>query len=499
MKVLVVGRGGREHAVVKKLARDGVAEIFAAPGNAGMVGAAKLVDISEEDIAAMANFAESSGIDLTIVGPESALVAGIADEFNKRGLKIFGPEKAGAELEGSKAFAKALMRDANIPTAAYQEFTSLPEALAYLEHQSLPIVIKADGLAAGKGVIIAQTLAEAKEAVTSMLEGNQFGEAGHRVVIEDFLEGEEFSLLSFVSGQNYIPMPIARDYKRAFDNDAGPNTGGMGAHSPNPLITEADREEALTKVVEPTLAALADKGVPFTGVLYAGLIKTANGVKVIEFNVRFGDPETEAVLPLLETPLVELVTRLTDSQSPLRDPAIPVVSRRASGAPHSRDPRDIVGDNIAGWEPTGPQDDGKDDATPTPSSCAEDAAAAAAGVAGSHKAKCVANGDVTDDLGVKWADAATVGVVLASIGYPGDYPKGAHIHGLEALESEPDIDVYHMGTKAEDGQIVTNGGRVLFVVGQGKTLAEARDKSYAALEKIDCPELFHRKDIAAKF
>jgi phosphoribosylamine--glycine ligase len=258
-----------------------------------------------------------------------------------------------------------------------------------------------------------------------MLAEGKFGQAGHRVIIEEFLDGEEFSLLSFVSGQNYVPMPIARDYKRAFDNDAGPNTGGMGAHSPNPLITETDRAEALHNIVEPTISALAAEEIPYDGVLYAGLIKTATGIKVIEFNARFGDPETEVVLPLLKTPLADLITSLQTYEAA---------------------------------------------ETPT---------------------------DLTDQLSVHWADGATVGVVLASSGYPGDYEKGAPISGLNNLTLQKDIDVYHMGTKSAQNQIVTDGGRVLFIVGQGDTLADARTKAYQALTEISCQALFHRTDIAA--
>ena len=428
MRVLVVGRGGREHAIVKKLYRDGVAEIFAAPGNAGMTEAT-LVPISDDDIDGLVEFAVNHAIDLAIIGPESALMAGLVDDLTSRGIPAFGPEKAGALLEGSKAFAKELMAKYGIPTANYAEFSELPAALDYLNTQRLPIVIKADGLAAGKGVIIAASLAEAEQAVTGMLSGGKFGDAGKKIVIEEFLDGEEFSLMSFVCGEKYLPMPIARDYKRAFDGDAGPNTGGMGAHSPNPLITDADRQEALSNIVEPTLAALAAEGIPFAGVLYAGLMKTTDGIKVIEFNVRFGDPETEVVLPLLETPLTELILSLSDKSSD-----------------------DDRGAN-----------------------------------------------DAQNNARASWSEDATVGVVLASRGYPGDYPKGAPIAGLAKLTGTPNIDVYHMGTASNDGQIVTNGGRVLFVVGRAASLSEARELAYDAVSEIDCKELFHRSDIAAQY
>ena len=304
MKVLVIGRGGREHAIVKKFKRDGVAEVFCAPGNPGMVEAT-LVNIEETSVVELADWAVANNIDLTVVGPEMALMAGVVDEFENRGLKAFGPKKAAAYIEGSKAFAKRLMAKYNIPTAAYGEFnnTQVEEALAFLDVQSMPIVIKADGLAAGKGVVISETLEDAKATVIDMLVDASFGEASASVVIEEFLDGEEFSLMSFVTGDKFYPMPIARDYKRAYDNDEGLNTGGMGAHSPHPLITDADYQIALEQVVKPTVEAMIAEGTPFTGILYAGLIKTAAGPKVIEFNARFGDPETEVILPLLETNL----------------------------------------------------------------------------------------------------------------------------------------------------------------------------------------------------
>jgi len=432
VKVLVVGKGGREHAVVKKLHADGVSQIYAAPGNAGMVGEATLVDIADDDVRGLAAFAEDNQIDLTIVGPESALVAGLVDAFQARGLKAYGPTQAAAQLEGSKAFAKQLMTKYGIPTAAYAEFTALPDALTYLDTAQMPIVIKADGLAAGKGVIIAQTLAEAQQAVTDMLAGNKFGDAGHQVVIEEFLAGEEFSLMSFAAtypdgSGGAIAMPIVRDYKRAFTGDTGPNTGGMGAHTPNPLITDDDRHFALQTVVAPILNAMQAEGVPFNGVLYAGLIKTDDGIKVIEFNVRFGDPETEIVLSQFQLPLAEFMLRLLD-----------------------------------------------------------DAAATMQELEPFH-----------DQL---WSPDAGVGVVLAADGYPESYAKGAIIRGLPHLDNLPDVDVFHMGTAfGAGGEIVINGGRVLFVVGRAPTLNEARDKAYQAVGQIACPALFHRTDIAAKY
>jgi len=318
-----------------------------------------------------------------------------------------------ASLEKKKAFAKRLMEKYHIPTAAYGEFnnTQVTEAHAFLDQQAMPIVIKADGLAAGKGVVICQTLEEAKATVNDMLIDASFGVASASVVIEEFLDGEEFSLMSFVAGDKFYPMPIARDYKRAYDNDEGLNTGGMGAHSPHPLITEADYQIALEQVVKPTVDAMIAEGIPFTGILYAGLIKTPTGPKVIEFNARFGDPETEVVLPLMET---ELSTTLLD-----------LLAGKAA--------------------------------------------------------------DIT------WRDEQTVGIVLAAKGYPENYAKGVPIRGLDTLE---DVDIYHMGTDLVDGQFVTNGGRVLFVVAGGEDLKAAREKVYEEVKKIDCDDLFYRTDIA---
>ncbi|MDE5977938.1 MAG: phosphoribosylamine--glycine ligase [Turicibacter sp.] len=314
MKVLVIGRGGREHAIVKKLARDTKStEIFCAPGNDGMLEAT-LIPIEETDVEALAQFAQEKEIDLTIVGPEVALMAGVVNQFNELGLTIFGPTKEAALIEGSKAFAKYMMTKYNIPTAAYGEFTQVEEALTYLKTQQMPIVIKADGLAAGKGVVICQTLEEANHTVKEMLIDQKFDEASSKVVIEEFLEGEEFSLMAFVSNDLYKEMPVARDYKRAYDNDEGLNTGGMGNHSPHPFISEMDYKEAIQTVIEPMTKAMIEEGIPFTGILYAGLMKTANGIKVIEFNARFGDPETEVLLPRLETPLTDIMLSLLNGK-----------------------------------------------------------------------------------------------------------------------------------------------------------------------------------------
>lgn len=415
MKVLVIGRGGREHAIVKKVARDKiVTQVFCAPGNPGM-SEATLVNIEETDVTTLSNWASDNGIDLVIVGPETALMAGVVDAMQTVGIKAFGPNKCAAQIEGSKAFAKRLMEKYDIPTAAYGEFnnTQVEEALSFLESQSMPIVVKADGLAAGKGVVICQNLAEAKATVVDMLVDASFGAASASVVIEEFLDGEEFSLMSFVANGKFYPMPIARDYKRAFDQDEGPNTGGMGAHSPHPLITESDYQDALNSVVGPTVEAMISEGLDFTGILYAGLIKTAHGNKVIEFNARFGDPETEVILPLLEDDLTDMML-------------------------------DLLADKPVEFN---------------------------------------------------WSSDSTVGVVLASKGYPGSYGTGAVIEGLNDLES---VDVYHMGTGSEAGKTMTNGGRVLFVVARDTDLTSAKAKVYSEITKIKCDDLFYRSDIAGK-
>ena len=411
MKVLVIGRGGREHAIVKSLKKDSnVTHIFCAPGNDGMQEAT-LVNIEETNIHELLKFATSEQVDLTIVGPEMSLMAGVVNVFQEAGLSIFGPTKEAALIEGSKSFAKYMMKKYDIPTAAYEEFTNFEEAVAYLETQSFPIVIKADGLAAGKGVVICQTKQEAIDSLEAMLINRQFNEASSKVIIEEFLVGEEFSLMAFVNNQTYMPMPVARDYKRAFDEDAGLNTGGMGNHSPHPLITDEDYANSIKSVVEPMTQAMIAEGIPFTGILYAGLMKTAQGIKVIEFNARFGDPETEVLLPLLDANLSEVMMSLLQEQ---------------------------------------------------PIAC-------------------------------NWKTEATVGVVLAAKGYPEAYNKGAVIKGLELLEN---VDVIHMGTKKVNHEFTTNGGRVLFIVGSGNTLAQARQHVYEEIKKIECDDLFYRTDIA---
>ena len=412
MKVLVVGSGGREHAIVDALFRSpSVDKIYCAPGNAGIAQQAECVAIKDTDVEALKAFAIESGIDLTVVGPEAALAVGIADEFRKAGLPIFGHTKAAARIESSKEFAKELMAKYDIPTAGYKAFDNYDEAVAYVEARPLPAVLKYDGLAAGKGVVIAETMDEAREALRDMLLDDRFGKG--RVVVEDFLTGPEFSLMCFVEGENVYPMPVAQDHKRAFDGDKGPNTGGMGAYTSLPFITDEDLEFAMEKVMRPTAKAMVQEGCPLTGVLYGGLMKTPEGVKVIEFNARFGDPETEVVLPLIDSDIANVF-------------------------------------------------------------------------------EAVAKG--TEPAEIVWSKEVTLGIVLASKGYPGDYAKGFAIRGTEKVDGT----VFHMGTAVKDGELVTAGGRVLFVVAKGATLADAHKKANEEVAKIECENLFHRTDIGHK-
>ncbi|MBO6237963.1 MAG: phosphoribosylamine--glycine ligase, partial [Bacteroidales bacterium] len=409
-KVLVVGGGGRCHAIVDALSRSPqVAKIWCAPGNAGIAQQAECVPLKDTDVEGLLAFAKEQGIDLTVVGPEAALSVGIVDAFRAAGLRIFGHTKAATRIESSKEFAKVVMDKYGIPTAGYRSFEDFQEALDYVNARPFPAVLKYDGLAAGKGVVIAAKPEEAEAALRSMLLDETFGKG--RVVVEDFLTGPEFSFMAFVDGERVYPMPLAQDHKRAFDGDKGPNTGGMGAYTGLPFITEEDRAFALKGILEATAKAMCAEGCPLSGVLYGGLMKTPDGIKVIEFNARFGDPETEVVLPLLESDIYDIFEA--------------VACGRAAAQP-------------------------------------------------------------------VWREAVTLGVVLASKGYPGSYPKGAEICGVENVDAK----VYHMGTKREDGKLLTAGGRVMMVVAEGADIRAARQKVYDELGKISCDALFCRRDIA---
>jgi phosphoribosylamine--glycine ligase len=417
MKVLIVGGGGREHALAWKTAQaDHVSEVLVAPGNAGTALEPKLrnVDVSAEDIDGLLALAKAESVDLTIIGPEAPLVAGVVDAFTEAGLRCFGPSKGAAQLEGSKAFTKDFLARHNIPTAAYGNFTQIDEAVAYIKAQGAPIVVKADGLAAGKGVILAQTEQEAIDAVNDMLAGNAFGDAGHRVVIEEFLVGEEASFIVMVDGKNILPLATSQDHKAALDGDTGPNTGGMGAYSPAPVVTQEIHDRAMREVVIPTVEGMAADGNDYTGFLYAGLMIGPDGTpKVLEYNCRFGDPETQPIMSRLQSDLTELCNAAIDGK--------------------------------------------------------------------------------LDSITAEWDPRPAVGIVMAAGGYPGDYGKGDVINGLDDIPAG--AKVFHAGTKAVDGNVVTNGGRVICVTALGDSVTEAQANAYAAVDKISWQGAYYRTDI----
>ena len=417
MKVCVIGNGGREHALAWRLSiSPSVTKVYAIPGSAAMSDCAELVGIDWQQSDHLISFLKDNQVDLVVVGPEAPLVAGLADTLNKAGIPVFGPSKAAAQLEGSKVFAKDLMKKYNIPTAAYGVFHKVDEAKEFISQTGAPIVVKADGLAAGKGVVVAMTIEEANSAVEDMLSGNRFGEAGSTVVIEEFMEGEEASLLAFVDGKTVVPMIASQDHKRIFDGDKGPNTGGMGTYVPAPVLTDALRDEAMKTILEPMVAAMENEGMPYVGCLYAGLMITPQGPKVVEFNARFGDPETQVVLPLLDSDLGQIMM-------------------------------------------------------------------------------ACATGTLTADM-VKWKDSSAACVILASEGYPETSSKGDVIHG--DIKQHDTTIVFHSGTKLIGDEYVTNGGRVLGVVGLGKDLRTALDRAYGRIEHIDFEGMQYRTDIGAK-
>lgn len=419
MKVLVVGGGGREHTILWKLAQSPLKpELFAAPGNGGISQIATCVGIKATDVEGVVSYAKENKMDFVVVAPDDPLMLGMVDRLEAEGIKAFGPRQNAAIIEGSKVFSKELMKKYQIPTAAYEVFDNADAAIKYLETVSYPTVIKAEGLALGKGVIIAENFEEAKAAVNDMMCDKVFGDAGNRVVCEEFLTGNEVSVLAFTDGKTIYPMVSAQDHKRAYDNDEGLNTGGMGTFSPSRLYTDAIHEECMKNIFLPTVDAMNKEGRTFKGVLYFGLIMTKNGVKVIEYNARFGDPETQVVLPRLKTDLLEIFMAVADER--------------------------------------------------------------------------------LGDIAVEWEDNAAVCVVMASGGYPKKYATGYEISGLDAAESDPDLTVFHAGTKLEDGKFLTAGGRVLGVTAVASDLETAISKAYEGVSKISFEGAHYRKDIGRK-
>ena len=416
MKVLIVGSGGREHAIAWKVAQSPrVEKIYCAPGNAGIEEYAQCVDIGAMEFEKLAAFAKEEQIDLTVIGMDDPLVGGVVDVFEREGLRVFGPRKNAAVLEGSKAFSKDLMKKYGIPTAAYENFTDPKEALSYLETARFPIVLKADGLALGKGVLICQDLSEAQAGVREIMEDKKFGDAGNTMVIEEFMTGREVSVLTFVDGKTIKTMTSAQDHKRAMDGDQGLNTGGMGTFSPSPFYTPELDAFCRKYIYQPTVDAMAKEGRPFKGVIFFGLMLTEDGPKVLEYNARFGDPEAQVVLPRMKNDIVDVFEACIDG--------------------------------------------------------------------------------TLDQVDLQFEDNAAVCVVLASDGYPVSYEKGFPIHGLENFKNKDGYYVFHAGTKKKDGQIVTNGGRVLGVVAKGEDLKKARANAYEAIKLVEFDNKYYRHDI----
>jgi phosphoribosylamine--glycine ligase len=415
MNVLLIGSGGREHALSWRLSQSPLlTKLYAAPGNPGVAAHAECAALDIADHATVIRFCRERAIEFAVIGPEAPLVAGLADDLEAAGVRAFGPSKAAARLEGSKGFTKDLCAQAGIPTAAYLRFAESDAAKAYIAERGAPIVVKADGLAAGKGVTVAATVAEAHAAVGACFSG-AFGAAGAEVIVEEFLIGEEVSFFALCDGETAIPFGAAQDHKRAFDGDLGPNTGGMGAFSPAPAMTPAMTERVMAEIMRPTMAAMRERGAPFTGVLFAGLMLTADGPKLIEYNVRFGDPECQALMLRLDSDLLTALVTARDG-------------------------------NLAHYTP-------------------------------------------------RWRDEAAIVVVMAAKGYPGAYERGEAIQGLEAISGAR---VFHAGTVAEDGRILSNGGRVLNIAATGPTLADARERAYAAAACIEWPGGFYRTDIGSR-
>jgi phosphoribosylamine---glycine ligase len=416
MHILLLGSGGREHALAWKIASSPlVTKLWCAPGNAGIAREAECVGLDIADHRAVIDFCKINAVQLVVVGPETPLAAGIVDDLTGAGIKAFGPSKQAAQLEGSKGFTKDLCREFSIPTGAYRRFDNAEAALAYVHAQGAPIVVKADGLAAGKGVVVAKTLTEAEQAIAMMFAGG-FGDAGAEVVIEEYLAGREISFFALCDGETAIPLATAQDHKRAFDHDKGPNTGGMGAYSPTPFVTPAIHDAIMTKIILPTVVGMKARGMPFRGVLYAGVMLTEQGPKLFEFNVRFGDPECQVLMLRMMSDLVPACLACCDGQ--LRN------------------------------------------------------------------------------FDLRWFPDPAVTVVMAAKGYPGDYSKGSRIGGLDAAAKVEGVEIFHAGTVARDGVLLANGGRVLNVCASGKTVAQAQARAYQAVDHIDWPDGFCRRDIA---
>ncbi len=419
MKVLVVGSGGREHALAWKIAQSPLVDrLFCAPGNAGIAQVAECVDVEAADILNLRKFARQNAVDLTVVGPEAPLTRGIVDAFKASDLRVFGPSQQAARLEGSKVFAKQLMQRHGIPTAEFRVFNGADRAKAYLDMVGAPIVVKADGLAAGKAAIVCRTIEEAKEAVDRIMIRREFGEAGDQIVIESMLEGEEASMIAFTDGRTIAVLPSSQDHKAVYDGDRGPNTGGMGAYSPAPVVTDELASQVEREVLVQTVHAMNREDKPFHGVLYAGIMVTGDGPQVLEFNCRMGDPETQPLMMRLKSDLVPILLATIDG--------------------------------------------------------------------------------TLDETEPEWDERPAVCVVMASGGYPGHYDKGHPISGLEEAGKTKDVVVFHAGTRMLEGEVVTNGGRVLGVTALGDTIAEAKDRAYAAVSKIYFQDAYCRTDIGQK-
>lgn len=419
MRILVIGSGGREHALCWKIKQSPLARVvYCAPGGAGISNHAECVDIKTTDIEGLLRFAIAEEIDLTVVGPELPLVLGIVDRFQKEGIRIFGPTKAAAEIENSKVFSKNLMKKYKIPTAFFSTFYNFEDAVAWVKEVKPPLVVKADGLAGGKGVLICKTENEAIDALDAIMKGKIFGDAGDRVVIEEFLKGEEASFLAFTDGETVLPLESSQDHKALLDDDQGPNTGGMGAYSPAPVVTPEVHNRIMEEIMIPVVNALKEEGRRYKGVLYAGVMIEDGKPKVLEFNCRFGDPETQPLMMRMKSDIIPILNA--------------VVDEKLSGKT------------------------------------------------------------------IEWRPDASVCVVMVSRGYPGDYKKGFEIKELKSVEGIEGVVVFHSGTAARDGKVITNGGRVVGVTALGKTIPNAIDLAYEAVQRIDCKSLHYRTDIGKK-